>query len=492
MSTTSKSTINRDLARRSLASSSHPDRDESTETKLPRLPRENSIREILYTTLGNFLKRRESSRPRVVLSQKSKEEKTRVEHQRMERRNSIQKSLDTFVDENEEDILKTIIASNTCSDIKKPNGRYLRRGSVTKHQIDPKVHEMQPNCRATRSENEDIDVNDAADRRRRYLRRGSVTKYVLDAIVDGLQPTTILEDSHNLPRRPLPPPPMKNCYRHLMANEEPVLLMEKCDNLPKHQIDPKVREMQPNCRATRSEDEDIDVNDAADRRRRYLRRGSVTKYVLDAIVDGLQPTAILEDSHNLPRRPLPPPPMKNSYRHLMANEEPVLLMEKRDNLPMKPTSRKDRRSKTKKNKRTKRRNRSVSFGMVTIIEFPLVLGHHPSVSAGAPTMLGKQCQSIVQVDVRILEKHFRTHSHRRGRKLALSVPERARRLFAAGYSLEEICEATKAVQRIKRERADSIGGQNWDRFHIFMESASRTLRTMVDVPPPALIRARMA
>ena len=175
----------------------------------------------------------------------------------------------------------------------------------------------------------------------------------------------------------------------------------------------------------------------------------------------------------------------------MANEEPFLAKEC-DNLPTKSTSRKDSRSKTIEDKKTKKRRRSVSFGMVTIFEFPLVLGHHPSVSAGAPTMLGKECQSIVEVDVKIVEKYFRTHSHRRGKKLTLSVPERGRRLFAAGYSLEEIGAATQAAQKTKNERVESIGRQNWDRFHIFMESASRALRTKVDVPPPPPIRARMA
>jgi hypothetical protein len=589
MSTTATITIKGDLARRSLAGSSHHDREQSTKSKLPRLARENSIREILYTTLGNVLKRRESKR-------QFKEEETQVEHKRMERRNSIQKSLDTFMDENEEDILKTIIASNACSR-NKPRGRYLRRGSVTKHQIDPKVHELQPNCRATRSdedmENDTSAETDVEDRRRRYLRRGSVTKYVLDANVDGLQPTRILEDNHNRPRRPLPPPPEKNSSRDLMTNVEPVLteecendpmkptsregresktkkhqidpifhemqpdcratqsnegmendtsgetdagdrrrqnlspgsstkcvlevtmdglqpaklvedshnlprrplpppspmensnphlmaneapiLMEECENVrikptsregresksEKHQIDPKVHEMQPNGRATPSEGMENDTSGetkAEDRRRRYLRRGSVTKYVLEAPVDGLQPTNILEDNYNLPKRPLPPPPMK------MTNEEPILT-EECENLPMKPTSRKVRKSKTKRTKRTKKtkkRRRSVSFGMVTIREFPLVLGHHPIM-----------------------------HSHRRGRKLALSVPERARRLFAAGHSLQEIGEATRAALQVKKERADSLGHQNWDRFNIFMESASRALRTMVDAPPN-IARARMA
>jgi hypothetical protein len=106
-------------------------------------------------------------------------------------------------------------------------------------------------------------------------------------------------------------------------------------------------------------------------------------------------------------------------------------------------------------------------------------------------MLGKECQGTVKIDVETLEDYFIMHSHRRGRKLALSVPERARRLFAAGHSLQEIGEATRAALQVKKERADSLGHQNWDRFNIFMESASRALRTMVDAPPN-IARARMA
>jgi hypothetical protein len=685
MAITSTCTIKGDLSRRSLAGSSHHDQEQSSKTELPRLARANSIREILYTTQRNFLRRRESS-SRVLSEQEFKEGETQEEHHRMERRNSIQKSMDSFVEENGEDLLKTIIA---CSN-NKPRGHYLRRGSVTKHQIDPKVHEMQPNCRATRSEDEDMrddnsgandaadskrrylrrgsvtkyvldapvdglqpskilenshnlprrrlppppiensnsqlmtndeepvlteeydnlpmkpastkdpksktkkdmgndnsGADDAVDRKRRYLRRGSVTKYVLDAPVDDLQPTNILEDSHLLPRRPLPQPPKKNSNRHLMTDEEEPVLTEEYDKLPmkpastkdpksktkkdmgndnsgadvavdrkrrylrrgsvtKYVLDAPVDDLQPtniledshllprrrlppppvensNSQLMANDEEPVlteerdnlpmklastkdpksktkkdmgndnaGADDAADRKRRYLRRGSVTKYVLDAPVEGLQPANILEDSHNPPRRPLPQTPQKeNSNRHLVTDEEPVLT-EKRDNLPMKPNSTKDRKSETKNNEKTKKQRRSVSFGMVTILEFPLILGHHPSVSAGAPTMLGKECQGIVEVEVRTLEMYFLTHSHRRGRKLALSVNKRAQRLLAAGYSPEQIGAAAQAAQRIKKERVESVGRQKWDRFHIFMESASRSLRTMVDVPPPLPIRARMA
>jgi hypothetical protein len=377
----------------SLGSSSHHDREQSIRTK------RSSIREIMDTTNDNFLKRR-LSRSQQMLNQGKKSSKQHGETekgQRIERRASVQKSLDTF--DEEDDILKTIITDGNVSNNNKSKSRYLRRGSVTKHQIDPKVNEMQPNCRATRSENEDMEYEDPSG-----------------------------------------------------------------------------------------------ASDAA-KKRRYLRRGSVTKYVLDAAVDDLQPTKILEDSHNRPRRQLPPPPMKNSKRNLMKNEEPVVIKEECD-LPMKPTSRRDRESKTKTSKTTKKRKRSVSFGIITFYEFPLVLGHHPSVSSGAPTMLGNECQDINEIDVSIFEKYYRSqHRRRRGRKLALSVPERARRLMEAGYTIKQIGKATQAVQVIKKERADTIhsfiGRQKWDRFHIFLESASRALRTMVEVPP-ALIGARTA
>ena len=64
-------------------------------------------------------------------------------------------------------------------------------------------------------------------------------------------------------------------------------------------------------------------------------------------------------------------------------------------------------------------------------------------------------------------------------------------LLHAGYSIDEIAAASLEVERIKKMRAESLERQNWDRFNIFMESATRTLRTMVDVKP-ILVNAKMA
>ena len=65
------------------------------------------------------------------------------------------------------------------------------------------------------------------------------------------------------------------------------------------------------------------------------------------------------------------------------------------------------------------------------------------------------------------------------------------RLFSAGYTIDEIATANLEAQQIKKERAESLERQNWDRFNIFMESALRTLRTVLDAKP-TVVGAKMA
>ena len=113
-----------------------------------------------------------------------------------------------------------------------------------------------------------------ASARRRYLRRGSVTKHKLQAEVGGMQPNSI-----------------------------------------------SVRLDRPGDSGSDDYGSGYDSS-ASERRRRYLRRGSVTKYSLDAHVGEMQPTNVMQDGRNRPRKVLPPPPKPNSGRALGASDIP--------------------------------------------------------------------------------------------------------------------------------------------------------------------------
>mmetsp|Transcript_17491 Transcript_17491/g.49415 ORF Transcript_17491/g.49415 Transcript_17491/m.49415 type:complete len:158 (-) Transcript_17491:278-751(-) len=101
---------------------------------------------------------------------------------------------------------------------------------------------------------------------------------------------------------------------------------------------------------------------------------------------------------------------------------------------------------------------AIQFTDVEIREFRVRLGDNPNCSAGAPIALGDEvaCYS------RNLElyEHFRSGERRHGKKLILSVPKRAALLMKAGYTVDEIAQATMDVDVIKRQRRDSMSGSN--------------------------------
>ena len=199
-----------------------------------------------------------------------------------------------------------------------------------------------------------------------------------------------------------------------------------------YKLDPSVHEMQPNSRTAASLDdcleEDYDefasdcyeTGEDSERKRRYLRRGSVTKYILDPSVEGMQPTCVAEDTYNLPRHPLPPPPANTSHRDLMKESA---LSEASDKKKKKKKSSKSKAPKLE----LKKPPRHVEFGMVTIYQHGFVLGDNPAVSEGAPLTLDTHCHEVTEMEVSVFETFFRPRKPRRTRReLAISVPHRAR------------------------------------------------------------------
>ena len=101
------------------------------------------------------------------------------------------------------------------------------------------------------------------------------------------------------------------------------------------------------------------------------------------------------------------------------------------------------------------REMSVTFGELTIIEFPIELGDNPSVSNGCPIRMGSE---PLRTSTRNLElyEYIRKDTRRHRTRLPMSVPLRAEILFAAGYTMDQIMKATMAAEEIKALRNDSL------------------------------------
>jgi hypothetical protein len=118
-------------------------------------------------------------------------------------------------------------------------------------------------------------------------------------------------------------------------------------------------------------------------------------------------------------------------------------------------------------------SKQVSFGDLTVRRYPYELGDNPYCGSGAPLTIGWKAMDST---VRNLELHEYTQSgnRRHGKKqLTLSVQRRAQILLQAGYTIEEIANATMEVDRVKTQRADSLKNQGWDRTHMILETTGK-------------------
>jgi hypothetical protein len=106
-------------------------------------------------------------------------------------------------------------------------------------------------------------------------------------------------------------------------------------------------------------------------------------------------------------------------------------------------------------------SKKVSFGNLTITEYPMELGDHPSCGRGAPVTIGWEPQGS---QTRNLELYEYTRKPRRSRKqLHLPVQTRAVLLIKGGYTLQEIAKAIQGVELARKLRADSISSHgNWN------------------------------
>jgi hypothetical protein len=125
--------------------------------------------------------------------------------------------------------------------------------------------------------------------------------------------------------------------------------------------------------------------------------------------------------------------------------------------------------------------KKVRFGHLVITEFPIILGDNPAVSAGAPVTIDWTPQNESSFSIMAYEE-CKPKRRRRRRKLLISVSNRTLLLLVAGYSIDEIGNASTNAQDIKFGRQESIENQNWDRVNMFIENTNDTLREMVTTP----------
>lgn len=54
--------------------------------------------------------------------------------------------------------------------------------------------------------------------------------------------------------------------------------------------------------------------------------------------------------------------------------------------------------------------------------------------------------------------------------------------------MEDIATAALETQKVRQERAESLGNQKWDKFNFALESASRKLKKIVGKNKPPVVQ----
>eukprot|EP00339_Tiarina_fusa_P027761 CAMPEP_0117026962 /NCGR_PEP_ID=MMETSP0472-20121206/19766_1 /TAXON_ID=693140 ORGANISM="Tiarina fusus, Strain LIS" /NCGR_SAMPLE_ID=MMETSP0472 /ASSEMBLY_ACC=CAM_ASM_000603 /LENGTH=145 /DNA_ID=CAMNT_0004734103 /DNA_START=46 /DNA_END=483 /DNA_ORIENTATION=+ len=117
-------------------------------------------------------------------------------------------------------------------------------------------------------------------------------------------------------------------------------------------------------------------------------------------------------------------------------------------------------------------SKQVTFGDLTIKEYPMEIGDHPSVSGGAPVQIGWEPQETLVRNLDLYE-HMRGDRRHGRRELAIPVQTRGQILLRAGYSLEQIGNAALKVDETKKLRADTVRRQGWDRANMVLETTGK-------------------
>jgi hypothetical protein len=127
---------------------------------------------------------------------------------------------------------------------------------------------------------------------------------------------------------------------------------------------------------------------------------------------------------------------------------------------------------------TKTKTKAVRFDRIVITEFPVILGDNPAVTAGAPVTIDWQPQGERNYSINAYERCRPVR--RRRRRLLISVSNRAILLLSAGYSIDEIADASINAQQIKFSRQESMNASQYmERVSLLMENTNDALNDMV-------------
>jgi hypothetical protein len=120
-------------------------------------------------------------------------------------------------------------------------------------------------------------------------------------------------------------------------------------------------------------------------------------------------------------------------------------------------------------------SRTVSFGDIQVMEFPIELGDNPSVTRGCPLTIGWEMLKRTVYDVESYERLRLTERRRSSKQLRIPTEKRTQILLNQGHSLQEIASTALAALKIKDSRSITTQNrnQNFDRLYGALVMAGR-------------------
>lgn len=111
--------------------------------------------------------------------------------------------------------------------------------------------------------------------------------------------------------------------------------------------------------------------------------------------------------------------------------------------------------------------------LITIHEFPIILGDNPSCSSGAPIQIGWKAYQTTTRNLELFE-FIRWDERRSDRKhLIIPVEQRGQLLLRSGYTIDQIANATVKADEIKEQRQGTLRKQGWDRMAMVLETTGK-------------------
>jgi hypothetical protein len=121
----------------------------------------------------------------------------------------------------------------------------------------------------------------------------------------------------------------------------------------------------------------------------------------------------------------------------------------------------------------RKRRKQVSFNRITIREYPIIIGDHPSVQGGPPLTISWEHVSSVDIDVDMYERARELSCRRERSEMKMPREYRQELLKSLGFTMLDMRQGSKAAVKTRNQRRQSNSHIYQDSLHESWEDLRR-------------------